>query len=104
MLYQSHKCYTKANIIYNISKFTGLTVYEVSKIINALIDIFKEEMLKGKKIRLRDWGVMYIKTYKPTIYYGHPTGPRPRVVFESATKLKKKVFKDCLLNKKYDIL
>lgn len=65
---------TKAEIVDEIAKVTGLTKIETKSVVDGVFDTIKEAVSSGKRIELRGFGVFKSKTRKPRMARNPKTG------------------------------
>lgn len=55
---------TKRDIVNHIADETGLTQMEVKRVVQSTFDYIVNEMVNGRRIELRNFGVFYVKVRK----------------------------------------
>lgn len=68
------KTITKADIVDEISKESGLTKLETKKVVDGVIDKVIENIADGNRIELRGFGVFKSKSRKPRMARNPKTG------------------------------
>ncbi|HPD33685.1 MAG TPA: HU family DNA-binding protein [Candidatus Kapabacteria bacterium] len=88
---------TKAEIVDEISKVTGLSKIDTKLVVDGVLDTIKEAVSSGKRIELRGFGVFKSKTRKPRMARNPKTGDsvplkeRAVPVFKPSPEFLKKV-------------
>ncbi len=91
---------TKKDIITKISDETSLKQIDVKKVVQRTFDIIVENLSKGNKVELRNFGIFKVKTRKGRMGRNPRTGesvsiPDKKVVnFKAGMKMKLDVKKD----------
>ena len=68
------KTVTKANIVEEIAKESGLTKIETKKVVDGMIDKIIDIISQGDRIELRGFGVFKSKSRKPRMARNPKTG------------------------------
>ncbi|MEI6091458.1 MAG: HU family DNA-binding protein [bacterium] len=68
------KTVTKANIVDDISKSSGLTKVETKKVVDSVIECIIDAIANGDRIELRGFGVFKHKSRKPRVARNPKTG------------------------------
>ena len=88
---------TKKEIVDKVSVDTGIKQIQVKKVVQKTLDCIVENLVKGNRVELRDFGVFKIKARRarkgrnPRTGASVPVPAKKAVVFKAGMEMKKKV-------------
>ncbi|OIO81609.1 MAG: integration host factor subunit beta [Candidatus Omnitrophica bacterium CG12_big_fil_rev_8_21_14_0_65_43_15] len=88
---------TKKEIVDKVSVDTGIKQIQVKKVVQKILDCIVENLVKGNRVELRDFGVFKIKARRarkgrnPRTGASVPVAAKKAVVFKAGMQMKKKV-------------
>ncbi|HOV91629.1 MAG TPA: HU family DNA-binding protein [Candidatus Kapabacteria bacterium] len=98
---------TKAEIVDEISKVTGLSKIDTKQVVDGVLETIKDAVSSGKRIELRGFGVFKSKTRKPRMARNPKTGDsvplneRAVPVFKPSPEFLKKVNENLTSNQSH---
>ena len=88
---------TKKEIVTEIADRTDIKQIKVKKVVQMVLDIIAESLVKGEAVELRNFGIFKIKTRKPRLGRNPKTGEsveisgKKVVTFKAGLAMKEKV-------------